>query len=93
MKKNYKKMWLFLRKQIKEDLKRAKFMHEEAVKNFKWKGYGRDWDEIDSIISWQEEESHKNCLNEILDEIQGKKWYEVIMTKTEFKKWKEKIEN
>ncbi len=91
MKKDYKKMWLFLRKQIKKDLKRAKFMHKEVVKDFKWKGYGRDWDNIEHIIGWQEEESQKSCLNEILDEIQGRKCHGVVMTKTEFKKWKEKI--
>lgn len=91
MKKDYKKMWLFLRKQIKKDLKYAKFMHKEIVNDFKWKGYGRDWDEIDRIISWQEEESHKELLDKILDEIQGKNCYCVIMNKTEFKKWKEKI--
>lgn len=91
MKKDYKKMWLFLRKQIKKDLKRAKRMHANAIDNFKWKGYGRDWDEIEHILDWQEEESHKKCLNEMLDEIQGTKCHEVIMVKEEMKKWKEKI--
>ena len=91
MKKNYKKMWERLRRKIKKDLKLAEIIHEEKRKAFKWQGYGRDWEEIDDILSWQEEESHKKCLNEMLDEIQGKKCHTVIMTKKEFKKWKEEI--
>lgn len=93
MEKNYKKMWIKLRRQIKEDLERAKEMHEEAKREFSWKGYGRDWDDIDSIIGWQEEETSKKVLDQMLDEIQGKECYGVIMNKADFKKWKGKITN
>jgi hypothetical protein len=91
MKNNYKLMWLRLRKQMKEDLERAKYMHEKSVKNFNWSGYGNDWDEIESIMDWQHEESKTECMNEILDEIEGKKCHTCIMTEKEFKDWKQKI--
>jgi len=91
MKRNYKKIWLRLRKQLNEDLKRADKMHTQLVNDFKWQGYGRDWDNMENILDWQHEKSHLECLLKMLDEIEAKKCHTVIMTDKQFSEWKNKV--
>lgn len=84
-------MWEKLRKKISNYRKFAEKTHYELKQSFKLDVYGKDWDKIDNLLDWQNEETCLQLFEQLLDEISGKKWHDCIMNKKQFNNWKEKI--
>lgn len=83
---NYEKIYKELLKQIKR--------FEESEKKYGcYEMDGTNMETIRDYLCTDYALTIFKVLNEIIDEVKGKKWHNQIMHKEEFKQWKEEIKN